>query len=94
MRDDEPRPVWMSPLISSSYWTVYKFFASQSQHKYKIIIFFSGEANDEANFSFFVLLHKRSKHIHSLISILPPTYPPIPPPPSLCDAVGGAFYYL
>jgi hypothetical protein len=25
---------------SSSYWTVYKFFASQSQHKYKIIIFF------------------------------------------------------
>ncbi len=26
--------------VSSSYWTVYKFFASQSQHKYKIIIFF------------------------------------------------------
>jgi hypothetical protein len=25
---------------SSSYWTVYKFFSSQSQHKYKIIIFF------------------------------------------------------
>jgi hypothetical protein len=25
---------------SSSYWTVYKIFASQSQHKYKIIIFF------------------------------------------------------
>ena len=46
---------------SSSYWTVYKFFASQSQHKYKIIIFFSGEANDEANFSFFILLHKRAK---------------------------------
>ncbi len=26
--------------VSSSYWPVYKFFASQSQHKYKIIIFF------------------------------------------------------
>jgi hypothetical protein len=26
--------------VSSSYWTVCKFFASQSQHKYKIIIFF------------------------------------------------------
>jgi hypothetical protein len=25
---------------SSSYWPVYKKFASQSQHKYKIIIFF------------------------------------------------------
>jgi hypothetical protein len=48
-------------LISSSYWAVYKFFASQSQHKYKIIIFFSGDVNDEANFSFFILLHKRAK---------------------------------
>ena len=49
---------WMD---SSSYWTVYKIFASQSQHKYKIIIFFSGDVNDEANFSFFILLHKRAK---------------------------------
>ena len=37
--------------------------------------------NYEANFSFFILLHKRAKPIHPLISILPPTYPPIPPPP-------------
>jgi hypothetical protein len=29
-----------------------------------------------------------------LISILPLTYPPIPSPPRLCDAVGGAFFYL
>ena len=52
---------------SSSYWTVYKFFASQSQRKYKIIIFFFGEANDEANFSFFILLHKRAKPAPSLV---------------------------
>ena len=49
--------------VSSSYWTVYKFFASQSQRKYKIIIFFSGEAKDSVNFSFFILLHKRAKPI-------------------------------
>jgi hypothetical protein len=47
-----------------SYWTVYKKFASQSQHKYKIIIFFSGEAKDSVIFSFFILLHKRAKPIH------------------------------
>jgi hypothetical protein len=29
-----------SPDVSSSYWAVYKFFASQSQHKYEIIKFF------------------------------------------------------
>ena len=56
---------------------------------------FSGEAKDSVNFSFFILLHKRAKPIHPpYISILPPTYPPIPPPPPLCDAVGGAFCYL
>ena len=53
--------------ISSSYWPVYKFFASQSQHKYKIIIFFFGEANDEANFSFFILLQERAKPILTFI---------------------------
>jgi hypothetical protein len=51
----------LGPPPSSIFCTVYKFFASQSQHKYKIIFFFSGEANDEANFSFFILLLKRAK---------------------------------
>jgi hypothetical protein len=46
---------------SSQYWAVYKKFASQSQRKYKIIIFFSGEAKDSVNFSFFILLHTRAK---------------------------------
>jgi hypothetical protein len=31
---------YFGPQESSSYWAVYKFFASQSQHKYKITIFF------------------------------------------------------
>jgi len=62
------------PPRSSIFCTVYKFFASQSQYKYKIIIFFSGDVNDEANFSFFILLHKRDK------PILPPLPSPSPPP--------------
>jgi hypothetical protein len=36
--------------ISSSYWTVYKFFASQSQRKYKIIIFFSRRSKRQRKF--------------------------------------------
>jgi hypothetical protein len=44
---------------SSIVWAVYKFFASQSQRKYKIIIFFFGEAKDSVIFSFLILLHKR-----------------------------------
>ena len=47
--------------LSSSNWTVYKKIASQSERKYKIIIFFSGEAKDSVIFSFFILLHKRVK---------------------------------
>jgi hypothetical protein len=38
--DPAMHPLVASALGSSSYWTVYKNFASQSQHKYKIIIFF------------------------------------------------------
>jgi hypothetical protein len=49
---------------SSIYQPLFKKIASQSHHKYKIIIFFSGDVNDEANFSFFILLHKRAKPIH------------------------------
>ena len=49
--------------FSSSYWTLQSFFASQSRSKYKIIFFFSGDVNYEANFSFFNLLHKRAKPI-------------------------------
>ena len=44
--------------LSSSNWTVYKKIASQSERKYKIIIFFSGEAKDSVIFSFFILLHE------------------------------------
>ena len=36
--------------VSSSYWTVYKFFASQSQRKYKIIIFFFRRSKRQRNF--------------------------------------------
>jgi hypothetical protein len=46
--------------------SVYKNFASQSHHKYKITFFFSGEAKDSVIFSFFILLHKRAKPIHPL----------------------------
>jgi hypothetical protein len=56
-----PDTEYLSP--SSSYWPVYKFFASQSLHNR---IFFkkkSGDVNDEANFSLFILLHKRAKPI-------------------------------
>jgi hypothetical protein len=65
---------------------------------------FSGDVNYEANFSFFILLHKRAKpiappYVHFSYPNLLSTFanPPIRPylhPPPLCDAVGGAFYYL
>jgi hypothetical protein len=46
------------PPASGSYWAVYKFFASQSLHNRKILKKKIGEANDEANFSFFILLQR------------------------------------
>ena len=57
---------------SSKYWTVYKFllhnhFITETFFKKK-----SGDVNDEVNFPFFILLHKRAK------PILPPS--PSPPP--------------
>jgi trehalose-6-phosphatase len=42
-----------------------KNFASQSPHKYKIIIFFSDEAKDSVIFSFFILLHKSKFFINA-----------------------------
>jgi hypothetical protein len=42
---------------------VYKNFASQSLHNRKILKKKSGDVNDEANFSLFILLHKRAKPI-------------------------------
>jgi hypothetical protein len=60
-------------LKSSIVCTVHQNFASQSHHKYKIIIFFPGDVNYEANFSFLFLLHKRAKPIH------PPYLPSHPP---------------
>ncbi len=47
----------------------------------------SGDVNDEANFSLFILLHKRAKPIlpppranSNPYPHPPPTHPPIPPP--------------
>ncbi len=80
--------------MSSSYWPVYNFFASQSLHNIKKFKKKSGEANDSVIFPFFILLHKRAKPIH------PPYIHPSAhlsthtSAPHLCDAVGGAFYYL
>jgi len=53
---------------SSSYWPVYKNFASQSLHNRNFFKKKSGDVNDEANFSLFILLHKRAKPA-------PPPYP-------------------
>ena len=52
---------WVDSDFSIDYWAVYKNFASQSQRKYKIIIFFPGEAKDRVIFPFYFLLHKRAK---------------------------------
>jgi hypothetical protein len=52
--------------VSSIFWT-YKKIASQSQRKLKKKSF-SGDVNDEANFPFVFLLHKRAK----------PASPPLP----------------
>jgi len=41
----------------------------------------SGDVNAEANFSFFILLHKRAKPIHPAYLLPLPTYPPIPHTP-------------
>ena len=38
---------------SSRYWTVYNFFASQSHHKYKIIIFFFRRCELRSKFKLF-----------------------------------------
>jgi hypothetical protein len=63
---------------SSSYWTVYKKFASQSQHKYKIIIFFFGEAKDSVIFSFYFLLHKTYVQLSSRVYTRPdPSFPKV-----------------
>jgi hypothetical protein len=51
------------PVFSSSYWTLFSFFASQTLHNRKNFKKKSGDVNDEANFSFFILLHKRAKPI-------------------------------
>ena len=50
---------------SSIVWTVYSFFASQTLHNR---IFFkkkSGDVNDEANFSLFILLHNTCTCVHA-----------------------------
>jgi hypothetical protein len=49
--------------VSSEYWAVYKFFASQSLHNRNFFKKKSGEAKDSAIFPFFILLHKRAKPI-------------------------------
>jgi hypothetical protein len=99
--------------VSSSYWTLLSFFASQTLHNRKNFKKKSGDVNDEANFSFFILLHKRAKPIHPpyllphsarelkpytppfkdfvfikplVLLLSPPTYPPIPPQPTLLSA--------
>jgi hypothetical protein len=65
---------------TTTYWTLFSFFASQSQHfitenfKNKK----SGEAKDSAFFPFFILLHKRAKPILTL-TLRPPIRPPIHP---------------
>jgi hypothetical protein len=58
---------------SSSYQRVQSFFASQTLHNRKKIKKKSGRVNDEANFSFFILLHKRANPI---LSSLPTPSPP------------------
>ena len=55
---------------SSIVCTVQSFFASQTLHNRKILKKKSGDVNDEANFSLFILLHKRAK----------PYTPPLPSP--------------
>jgi hypothetical protein len=62
-----------APCLSSSYWAVYKKFASQSLHNRNIFLKKSGDVNDEANFSFFILLHKSAKPI---LPLLPSPSPP------------------
>jgi hypothetical protein len=51
--------------LSSDYWTVYKFFASQTLHNIKNFKKKSGDVNDEANFRLFILLQERAKPIPS-----------------------------
>ena len=62
------------------------FFASQSLHNRFFFIKKSGDVNDEGNFSFFILLHKRAKPLLPLtLSLtsareLKPYTPPLPSP--------------
>jgi hypothetical protein len=42
---------------SSSCWTLFSFFASQTLHNRKNLKKKSGDATDEANVSLFILLH-------------------------------------
>ncbi len=46
---------------SSDVQSTFSFFASQSLHNRKILKKKSGDVNDEVNFPFFILLHKRAK---------------------------------
>ena len=80
------------PGESSSYWPVYNFFASQSLHFITEIFLKKkfGDVNYEANFRFFILLHKRAKPIHppDLTSAreLKPCTPPLPSPSAYLSA--------
>jgi hypothetical protein len=49
--------------VSSIVCTVQSFFASQTLHDRLFFKKKTGDVNDEANFSFFILLHKRAKPI-------------------------------
>jgi hypothetical protein len=46
----------------------------------------SGDVNDEANFSFFILLQERAK------PFTPPLHPSLNPPPYIHPLKPGAFY--
>jgi hypothetical protein len=70
--------------------------ASQSQHKYKIIFFFSGEAKDSAIFSFYFCFIRELNPYTPLISFFRPPihpflhpsfHPPIPPQPTFNPSV-------
>ena len=68
--------------VSSSYWTVYKKFASQSQHKYKIIIFFPAKQMTKQILAF-LFCFKRELNPYSPLTLtltLRPSLNPLLPP--------------
>jgi hypothetical protein len=77
-------------VTSSDYWSVYKFFASQSLHNTIYLKKKSGEAKDSAIFAFFFcFIRELNPHPLLTFSLYPPIRPYLKHHPSALEPLGS-----